>query len=57
MAYNHVEYVQNRKIDDVFYFTHLITMENFTTTVYILLWLTQIHSGASASKFIPDADI
>lgn len=54
MVYNRVEYVQNRKIDDVFYFAHLITMKNFTT---ILLWLTQIHSGASASKFIPDADI
>lgn len=54
MASKHVEYVKNRKIDDVFYFAHLITMKNFTT---ILLWLTQIHSGASASKFIPDADI
>lgn len=30
MVYNRVEYAQNRKIEDVFYFAHLITLENFT---------------------------
>lgn len=34
MVYNGVQYVQNRKIDDVFYFAHLITMENFTPTYF-----------------------
>lgn len=30
MVYYRVEYAQNRKIEDVFHFAHLITLENFT---------------------------
>lgn len=30
MVCNRVECAQNRKIEDVFYFAHLITLENFT---------------------------